>query len=129
MAVVRVLVHEAGARLEDKDFEGKTALHVAFGYGHLEAVAALIAAGADLRAEVLDGRTPRDVACLLQPWSGGSKKMFLARADATAAFEPRRWLLHARRWLYGHERRAAEGGGRLCYGCCRACARDAPGPR
>jgi hypothetical protein len=121
------LVHAAGVRLEDKDDEGKTALHTAYGFGNLDAVAALIAAGADLCAKMIDGRTPRDVACHAKPWSGGSKKEFLARAAATAAYEPRRWLLHARRWLYGHERRAAAGGGRLCYGCCRACARDAPG--
>ena len=74
-----------------------------------------------------NGKTPRDLACRWEEWPGGPKAQFLTRAAATAAYEPRRWLLLARRWLYGHERRAAAGGGRLCYGCCRACARDAPG--
>jgi len=123
VAVIRMLVRHAGARLEDKDCEGKTALHVASGCGRLNAAATLIAAGADLRAKMLDGRTPLAVVGL---WHGAPAQAS-GRVYATAAWEPRRWLLHARAWLYGRERRAAAGGGRLCYGCARACARDAPG--
>jgi ankyrin repeat protein len=48
VAVVRLLVHKAGARLEDKDYEGMTALHFAYFCGQLDAAAALIATGADL---------------------------------------------------------------------------------
>ena len=124
VAVVRLLVHEAGARLEDKDHEGKTALHSAYSYGHLDVAAALITAGADLRAKMVDGRTPQALACLASAprlaWKGTAAQ-FVARADATAGFEPRRWLLHARHWLYVRERRAAATHVpirlRLCYGC------------
>jgi hypothetical protein len=69
-----------------------------------------------------DGDTPRNDACLGddQVWKG-TVAQFLARADATAGFERRRWLLHARHWLYVRERRAAATHTpvrlRLCYGC------------
>jgi ankyrin repeat protein len=122
VAVVRVLVHKAGARLEDKDWEGRTALHYAYAYGQLDTAAALIAAGADVRAKVIDdGQTPRDLACLClaHVWKGTTAQ-FLARADATVFFERRRWLLHTRHWLYARERLAAAAGDRLCYGCARA---------
>jgi len=127
--VVRVLVYEARVRLEDKKKDGWTALHCAFFWGHLDAAAALMAAGADLRAKDVDGEVPRDTACaapaLHLAWKG-TPAQFLARVDATAAFDRRRWLLHARKWLFGRERRAAQSGARLCYGCARARALDGP---
>ena len=137
--MVRWLVHEAGARLEDKLEDGATALHCALTNGRLDAAAALIAAGADLRAKAKDNSTPRVDACTFEPWAGGSTAQFLARVDATVAYERRRWLLHARKWLYGKERRAAQSGQRLCYGCARArpldglgaalCPRGCGGPK
>ena len=50
-AVIRMLVHYAGARLEDKDYGGMTALHTAFGHGYLDAVASL----ADLHTKKNNG--------------------------------------------------------------------------
>ena len=122
-----MLVRELGARAEAKEVGVFTALHCASAFGRLQAFAALIGVGAQPSTATTDGKTALKLACGYEPWVGGAPAEFRARAAATVAYEPRRWLLHARTWLYIRERQWAAAGLRQCYGCARARPQDAPG--
>ena len=65
-AVIRVLVHEGRARVEDKDVDGGTALHIACQNGQVEAVCALLAARADVHARTKLQANP----CTQRLWVG-----------------------------------------------------------
>ncbi|MBB3342278.1 ankyrin repeat domain-containing protein [Luteimonas sp. RC10] len=76
-AGVQLLIRHKG-RVDARDRQRRSALHVAASHGHTEILAALLAAGADVRARDNDGRTP-----LLDAARGGS----LAALDALLAAE------------------------------------------
>ena len=60
-AVIRVLLHEGGAQVDDK-IMGTTALHIACQEGRIEAARALVAARADVHALDESKRTPLHMA-------------------------------------------------------------------
>ena len=62
MEVVKKLI-QAGGDVNEKDEEDdSTPLHLASGYGHVEVINALLAAGADKTIKSNTGKTPHDVA-------------------------------------------------------------------
>lgn len=93
MAVIQALL-EAGCALDGHDGEGDTPLHAAAAAGHLDACAALLAAGADVLARNGRGRTarlqggvPQAVKAALEEAEGEQKRrreaVFAAKLAAT----------------------------------------------
>ncbi|WP_242101847.1 ankyrin repeat domain-containing protein [Lysobacter sp. M2-1] len=88
--VLLLLKHKA--RIDARDARGRSALHEAAQAGHVEIMAALLAAGADVHASDAAGRTP-----LLDAAYGGRlgavDALLAAKADATAEDEAGRGAL------------------------------------
>ena len=116
-AVVAALIH-ARADVNAATTDGATPLFIAAFQGHLDCALALVAAGASLKV-VARGSSLRDMACVGEPWPGGTPAQFMARLDAADRGLTRAFLLRARTWLDGREGGAVllRANMRLCYGC------------